>query len=79
MTEDEMRGLTIEVGAVMQRYAKAGKVAGFKMVVALWHSGEEVIPFICGASVSDGVQALLDDPEFAASADQTPARYPGHN
>lgn len=79
MTEAEMRDMTMEIGSLMESYAKAGKIAGFKMVVAIWHSPDEVTPFVCGAHASDDVQVLLNNPDFAAAADRVPAVYPGRN
>lgn len=74
MTEEDMRAMARAVGAALQPWADAHKLADFRLVAAMWSEDNEVdvFPFVVGASLSEGIEELLDNPDFAASADEKP-------
>lgn len=75
MTEDEIRQLTTEVGAVLTPYAKKGKIAGFRLIIGMYTGTAEICPLIIGATVSEEVRSMLEDPDFCKSADGKPPVY----
>jgi len=72
MTEDEFRELTIAIDAVVKPYIRAGKVAGFRMVVALIKEKDAVMPLVINSYINDDIANLLKKPEFGDAADQVP-------
>lgn len=64
MTDEECAEITQAVGAVLAPYAATGKIAGFRMVVAVWREDHQVSPMIIGSHINAEVGKLFENPEF---------------
>ena len=69
MTQNEIKELALDVATALRPYAAKGKIAGFRLIVAVNGRPGEVFPLITGSCVSDEVERLLENPEFVQSAD----------
>lgn len=69
MTEQEYHELARAVVGLLEPYAASGKIAGFRLILAVFIGEGEVTPLVLGSHMSAEVADLLVNPDFALAAD----------
>jgi hypothetical protein len=69
MTNREIEELCLDIATVLAPYANSGKIAGYRMILAVKVAPGQVIPMVTGSCMSDEVEELLKNPKFIENAE----------